>query len=204
MALKYNPGPLLLAGVVNGGRGWYDTMRPIAFGGFAATAQGTSEIDILNGGVRAAYVFGSPQLYFKPMLDAAATRLALGGFTESGGGAANLVVQASQQTVYTLAPTLEVGTEWWLANGTLVRPFLRGGAVWYEGGDLALSAGFLGAPAGVAPFTILTDMDDVMGVVGAGLDMINARDAALRLSYDGQLGETTQIHAIALKGSARF
>ena len=85
-----------------------------------------------------------------------------------------------------------------------MRPFLRAGAVWYEGGDLALSAGFLGAPAGVAPFTIQTDMDDVMGVVGAGLDVINAGDAALRLSYDGQLGETTQIHSVALKGSARF
>jgi uncharacterized protein with beta-barrel porin domain len=47
-------------------------------------------------------------------------------------------------------------------------------------------------------------MDDVMGVVGAGLDMINGRDTALRLSYDGQLGDTTQIHSVGLKGSAKF
>jgi uncharacterized protein with beta-barrel porin domain len=204
IALKYNPGPFLLAGVVNGGRAWTDTTRPMAFGGFSGTAQSSSGIDIVNGGLRAAYVVGSPELYFKPMVDAAATYLDLGGFAESGGGAANLAVASAQQTVYSIAPSLEIGTEWWWSNGTLVRPFLRAGAAWYGGGDMALSASFLGAPAGVAPFTIETGMDDVMGVVGAGLDVINGRDAVLHVAYDGQLGETTQIHSVALKGSARF
>ena len=101
VALKYNPGPFLLAGVFNGGRAWFDTTRPVSFTGFSGTASSNSNIDILNGGVRAAYVLGSPQLYFKPMLDAAATRLDLGGFSETGGGAANLTVASSKQTVYT-------------------------------------------------------------------------------------------------------
>ena len=43
-----------------------------------------------------------------------------------------------------------------------------------------------------------------MGVIGAGIDVINDHDTVLHLAYDGQLGETTQIHAIAIKGSARF
>ncbi len=113
-------------------------------------------------------------------------------------------MNGSKQTVYTIAPSVEVGTEWWLANGTLVRPFLRGGATWYENGDLALTASFLNAPAGVSPFTIQTGMDDVMGTVGAGLDVITGTDTVLHIAYDGQLGQTTQIHAVALKGSARF
>jgi len=204
VALKYNPGPFLLAGVVSGGRAWYDTTRPMAFDGFAAEPQSNSEIDILNGGARLAYVLGSPQLYVKPMVDAAATRLDLGGFAETGGGAANIAVHGNKQTVYTIAPSVEIGTEWWLANGTLVRPYLRGGAAWYEGGDLALSASFLSAPAGVSPFTIMTNMDDVMGNVSAGLEMINGEDVALRLSYDGQLGTTTKIHSVGLRGSAKF
>jgi uncharacterized protein with beta-barrel porin domain len=204
LALKYNVGSMLIAGTVSGGRAWYDTTRPVAFTGFSGTAESDSTIDFLNGGVRLAYVFGSPQLYFKPVLDAAATRVDLGGFTETGGGAANLVVQGTQQTVYTIAPSLEVGSEWWWANGTLVRPFLRGGVTFYEGNDFGLSAAFAGAPTGISPFTIHTDMDDVMGLVGAGLDMITAEDTALRLSYDGQLGETTQIHALGVKGSVSF
>ena len=128
VTLKYNPGPFLLAGLVSGGRARYDTTRPIAFTGFTAEAQSNSDIDILNGGVRLAYVFGSPELYFKPVVDAAATRLDLGGFTETGGGAADLAVLGNKQTVYTIAPSLEIGTEWWWSNGTLVRPYLRGGA----------------------------------------------------------------------------
>ena len=123
VAVKYNPGPLLLAGELSGGHGWYDTTRPMAFGGFAATAQGDSEIDIFNGGVRAAYVLGSPQLYFKPMLDAAATRLDLGGFAETGGGAANLAVHSSASDH--LHHCAHVG-EWVPSGGwRTVRSFVR-------------------------------------------------------------------------------
>ena len=42
VALKYNPGPLLLTAAVSGGQGWYDTDRPIAFPGFSALAQADS------------------------------------------------------------------------------------------------------------------------------------------------------------------
>ena len=59
-----------------------------------------------------------------------------------------------------------------------MRPYLRGAATWYENGELALTAAFLSAPAGVSPFTITTKMDDVMGTVGAGIDLVSA-DAAV-------------------------
>ena len=42
-----------------------------------------------------------------------------------------------------------------------------------------------------------------MGLIGAGLDVINGGDAVLRLSYDGQLGATTQIHSVGIKGSSQ-
>ena len=204
VALKYNDGPLLLAAVVTGGRGWYETKRVQSFSGFTGLAESDTTIDVLNGGARLTYVFGSPNLYLKPVLDAAATRLDLDGATENGSGA-NLAVAGSQQTVYTIAPTIEMGTEWWLSNGTLVRPFLRAGAAFYEGGDFAVSATFAGAPLGaVAPFSITTEMDDVMGILGAGLDLITGGDTVLHATYDGQLGANTQIHSIALKGSVRY
>jgi outer membrane autotransporter protein len=204
LSLKYNPGQLLLAGAVTGGGGWYDSTRPMAFGGFTDVAEGDQNIGIVAGSLRAAYVLGSPHLYYKPILDIALTHLELGGFTETGGGGAALTVAGGGHTVFTVAPTLEVGSEWWLSNGTLIRPLLRGGAIWYDGADFALTAAFAGAPAGVSPFTINTDIDEVMGLVGAGVEVINGGDAVLRLSYDGQLGETTQIHSVGVKGSAKF
>ena len=148
VSLKYNPGPLLLAGAVTGGGAWYDTTRPMAFGGFTGVAEGEQDLGIFSAALRAAYVLGDPHLYFKPILDANLTHLELGGFTESGGNGAALSVDGGGHTVFSLAPMLEAGTEWWLGNGTLVRPLIRAGAVWYEGADFALTASFAGAPAG--------------------------------------------------------
>jgi uncharacterized protein with beta-barrel porin domain len=204
LSVKYNPGPLLLAGTISGGGAWYDTTRTMAFGGFTGVAEGDQDVGIVSGSLRAAYVLGSPHLYYKPILDLGLTHLELGGFTESGGGGAALTVAGSGQTVFTLAPTFEVGSEWWMSNGTLIRPMIRGGAIWYDGADFALTAAFAGAPLGVSPFTINTDIDEVMGLVGAGVEVINGGDTVLRFSYDGQLGETTQIHTVGIKGSARF
>jgi outer membrane autotransporter protein len=176
----------------------------MSFGGFTGVAEGDQDLGILSGTLRAAYVLGSPHLYAKPILDASLTQLQLGGFTESGGGGAALSVESSGHTVFAVTPAVEVGTEFWLANGTLVRPLIRAGAVWYDNADFATTASFADAPLGIAPFTIRTQTDQAMGLVGAGLDVINGEDAALRLSYDGQLGSTTQIHAVGIKGSARF
>jgi hypothetical protein len=44
----------------------------------------------------------------------------------------------------------------------------------------------------------------VMGLIGAGVEVINGGDAVLRLSYDGQLGSDTQIHSVGIKGSSKF
>ncbi len=203
IALKYNPGPLLLAGALTGGGGSYDTSRAMSFGGFTGIAEDDQSLGVVSGTLRAAYVLGSPHLYFKPMLDVSLTHLQLSGFTESGGGAA-LSVEGQGQTVFSLAPLVETGTEFWLGNGTLVRPLIRGGAIWYDNADLALTASFADAAAGISPFTISSELDEIMGLVGAGIEIISGADAVMRLSYDGQLGETTQIHAVGIKGSARF
>jgi len=204
VALKYNPGPLLLAGALSGGGGWYETTRPMAFGGFLGTAESDSRMGFINGGLRAAHVVGTSQLYWKPMMDLNLTYFSLGSFTETGGNGAALTVHGASKTLFSAAPTIEVGSEFWLSNGTLVRPLVRGGAIWYSDDDFALTAGFAEAPAGVGTFTINTDIDQVMGVIGAGLEIVNADNDALRLTYDAQLGETTQIHSVAIRGSASF
>jgi len=209
IALKYNPGQLLLAGAITGGGGQYDTHRVMSFGGFSGSADSTQNLGVLSGTLRAAYVFGDPGLYIKPSLDATLTYLSLGSFTESSATGLGLAVDGQDQTVFQLAPTLEAGTEFWLGNGTLVRPLIRGGAIWYANPDMTLTAAFADAPllsdgSSVGGFTILTKMDEVMGIVGAGLDVISGTDAVMRFSYDAQLGSTTQIHSVGIKGSAKF
>ncbi len=144
LSLKYNPGALLLAGVLSGAHGWYDTTRLMNFGGFNRTAQGDQEIDVLQGRFRASYVLGTPGLYYKPMLDAAVTDVSLGSVTETGAGGASLHVHGNDHTVFSVSPGLELGTEWWWSNGTLVRPYVRGGLSWYSEDDVTVTASFLG------------------------------------------------------------
>jgi len=204
VALKYNPGPLLLAGALTTGRAWNDTTRPMAFGGFAAVAEGEQRFDLLSGALRAAYVFGAPSFYFKPVIDASVTRVGRDDLQESGGGGAALVMQGSGQTVSMVTPTLEIGTQWWMGNRMLMRAFARGGASWYGGADLRLAASFADAPDGVGAFTTLAHLDDFMGVLGAGLDVISGSDTTLRITYDGQIGPTQQIHGFGMKGSLKF
>src|SRR4029079_2536571 len=63
-SLKYNPGPLLRPGALPGGGASYDTTRPMAFGGFTGLAEGDQDLGIFSAAFRAAYVLGTPHLYF--------------------------------------------------------------------------------------------------------------------------------------------
>ena len=155
IALKYNSGPLLLAGALTAGRAWNDTTRTMTFGGFDAVAEGDQRIDIFSGAVaRRLRVRRAEPLFQAAGRCQRARASTLDDMQETGGGGAALIVQGSGQTVYAVTPALEVGTEWWLSNGTLMRPFVRGGATWYDGADMSLSASFSAAPDGVGPFTI--------------------------------------------------
>ena len=161
--LTYNPGALLLSAAVSGGRGSYDIDRPIAFPGFSALAKGDTDIDNLDGRFRAAYLFDFGGWYLKPLVDLDATRLDLDGTKERGAGGASLVVKGNDQTYLSASPALELGTQFAMANGTLIRPYVRGGATIFDETDFALKASFAGTPKGVAPFLIRTGIDDVRG-----------------------------------------
>ena len=99
VALKYNPGPLLIAGTLLGGGGQYDTKRPMSFGGFTGLAEGDQSLGFFNGGMRVAYVFGEPHLCWKPTLDMNLTYLHLGAVAESGGNGAGLAIASQGQTL---------------------------------------------------------------------------------------------------------
>ena len=144
--LKYNPGALLLAGAVSGGYGWYDTERSINFPGFLALAEADHEVSYLNGRFRAAYLFSAGSWYAKPMVDFDATHISLNSVREKGAGGVGLNVRGQDQTVLSASPALELGAQFGAPQGTLVRPYVRGGATFYDDPDFVLLASFEGAP----------------------------------------------------------
>ncbi len=201
---KYNPGPWLFSAAVAGGWGDYDTTRNMAFGGFAGQATGDSDIDYLQGRLHAAYLIQQAGWYAKPLIDATLTELDFDGGTETGGGGAALIVASDSDTYWAISPALEVGSEYRLSALSVLRPFLRGGVTWRDGDNVDLRAGFAAAPAGIGAFTINTAVDDVLADVAAGIDVINAKGAVLRLQYDGRFGEETQQNSASIKGSVPF
>jgi uncharacterized protein with beta-barrel porin domain len=202
--VKYNPGALLLAAGVSGTLGDYDTDRRIAFPGFSAKASGDNDINAVDGRFRAEYLFTAGTWYLKPMVDLDATHIDLNGTHETGAGGVGLNVRGNDETVFSATPALELGAQFGQPGGTLYRPYVRGGATFFDDPDFVLLASFEGAPSGVGPFRIATSTDDVVGHVGAGLDVIGARGASLRLYYDGRFGDTVEEHAGGIKATLPF
>jgi outer membrane autotransporter protein len=202
-ALKHTSGPWLIAGAVFGGTGSTDTTRPIGFGGLATTATGDQDVSHLSGRLRVAYQAGGNALYLKPMVDLEATQLWLGSVQEQGGVGA-LSIASSEETIFSAAPALELGGQMALAGGTLLRPFVRVGAIAYSEDEIAFSSSFIGAPAGIPSFLTRAEVEDVMGNVGAGLDVMWTDSSTVKLNYDGLFGEDTQQHAFGAKASVKF
>jgi uncharacterized protein with beta-barrel porin domain len=196
--------PLLLAAAVSGGWGWYDTTRPIAFPGFSSRATSDRDISYIDGRLRAAYLFTNGQWYAKPLVDLDATRISLDHVVERASGGVGLNVRGSDETVLSASPALELGVQFGSQGGTLVRPYVRGGATFFDDPDFALLASFEGSPSGVGPFRIATSTDDVVANISAGVDVIGAAGSSLRLYYDGRFGDTIEENAPGAKATVPF
>jgi uncharacterized protein YhjY with autotransporter beta-barrel domain len=203
--LKGVYGPTTLSLAFTGGYSHYDTTRTVNLPTPGTVASGSQDIGLAAARLRLGYAFQHIDWYVRPMIDAGITYIRLGGFQESGAGAANLNVEASNHTYVTVQPALEVGWEFRQANGTLLRPFVVGGVTQYVSGSSAqITASFQGAPAGVQPFRITTAMDKTYAEINLGLDIIGIDGRDVRLTYIGQFSEHTTSHAAALKFSVPF
>lgn len=203
VSLKHTAGRWYVAGAVFGGTGSADTTRPIDFGGLVTTATGDQTTSHLSGRLRVAYQAGSNALYVKPLVDLEATQLWLGSVQEQGGvGALNIA--SSQETIFSAAPAIEIGGVTTLADGTQLRPFARLGGVFYSEDSIAVSSAFIGAPAGIPNFLTNAQIDDAMGNVGAGLDLVWTDGTTIKAQYDGLFGEEVQQHSFGAKASVKF
>ena len=162
------------------------------------------EIGYVDGRFRAAYQLGQGAFYAKPIVDLDATHVRLDFLSESGAGGVGLNVRGNEETVLSATPALELGAQFGGPAGTLVRPYIRGGATFFDDPDFVLLASFEGSPSGVGPFRIATETDDVVADFSAGLDVISVDGASLRLYYDGRFGDLIEEHAGGIKASLPF
>lgn len=200
--VKYNPGPLLLAAGVSAGWGSFETDRRLQFGGFAETATSKSDTDYVTGWLRAAYLFDAGGWYLKPLVDARITEIDFDGTRETG--AAGLELSGARDTVLSVSPALEIGREFRFDSISVWRPFVRAGVTWNDNDRFVTQAAFAGAAGGVPGFEIVTDVDDVLFDVSAGVDVIASEGAVLRAQYDASFGSSLSRNSVSLKGSVPF
>ena len=126
-----------------------------------------------------------------------------GGFTETGSGAA-LSVARTKETILSVSPALEIGSESLPANGSTLRPFARGGMTWQNNTTQTQDATFAGLPLGTTPFQITSANAGRLADVATGIDVIDKAGAAMRLQYEGRFGESTRLNSFSIKGSPPY
>lgn len=199
---KYIRGNWQISGALTGGHARYDVTRFDVTPG--VRANGDQSLSFLSGRVRAAYVFGNDNAYIKPLVDFDAIGIFRGGILETGAGPVGLNVHGQTDTLFSIAPAVEVGGQFAYGNGTLLRPFARAGVRAFSEDNLKATASFIGSPAGVPAFTVTTPLDQWMGEVSTGLEVLSSDRYDGRISYDGRYGERLTQHGGSVKIRAKF
>lgn len=201
--LKYTPGAALFAASVSGSYGWYDTTRQVSFGSISDTLTGSPEVATINARLRAAYTFQNEDAYLRPILDLDMIYARQGADTETGGIAA-LSMQSSDQTVFSITPSLEAGTQFALGDDMLLRPYVSGGVSLYSDDSVMLAGTFSSDTGGVSPFNVSSSTDRTLWRASVGVDVFAGEAATLRLYYDGAFGSTTTSQIFGSKLSVKF
>ncbi|ADP16480.1 outer membrane autotransporter barrel domain protein 4 [Achromobacter xylosoxidans A8] len=203
VVLKRETGPWTLSAALGGGYGQYDIDRSIRIPGMQSTAN--SDLDVYGAALRLriARTYAAEHVYLKPYVDLDASYTHMPGYSESR-NALHLDVESSNQFVMALSPTLELGGKVALKNGATMRPYMYGGVSFLSKDEYTVKAQLQGAPAGSGAFETSVPMDDVIGRVGAGLQVSNAGGIDFRLQYDGDFSSHIQSHRGTLKVMVPF
>jgi len=205
LVLKREAGPWTFSGALGGGYGSYRMDRDIIVPGYQDTLK--SKPDMYNFGVRlrAARTFAfDNNMYVKPYMDFDATYTRMSSYSENGNNALGLSVDSSHQYVLGVSPMIEFGGRKDLPNGAYLRPFAYVGMMFLNKDSWNANASLQGAPAGTGSFGTSTPMDDVIGRIGAGLQVSTAKGVDFRLQYDGEFASHTKSHSGSLKVMVPF
>ncbi|WP_052097462.1 autotransporter outer membrane beta-barrel domain-containing protein [Achromobacter sp. RTa] len=204
VVLKREEGPWVFSAALGGGYGGYRMDRDIDIAGYQDTLTSRPDVYGFNARLRAARTFAYSNMYVKPYVDLDFSYSRMPAYTESGSNPLALSVDSSDRFIMGVSPMIEFGGRSELKNGAMLRPFLYAGVSFLSQDDWTSSARLRGAPAGTGSFDTTLPIDDVVGRVGAGLQVMNAGGVDFRLQYDGQFSEHVRSNSATLKVMVPF
>ncbi|MCC2595869.1 autotransporter outer membrane beta-barrel domain-containing protein [Pusillimonas sp. MFBS29] len=198
LVLKRETGPWIFSAALGGGYGQHDIDRNIRIP--SLESQASADLDVYGAALRlrAARTFATDTYYVKPYVDLDMFYTHMPSYSESR-DAMHLEVESSNQFVVGLSPMIEVGGRISLDNGAVMRPYVYGGVSLLSEDEYTVKARLQGAPAGTGSFETSVPTDDVIGRIGAGLQISNAGGIDFRLQYDGEFSSHIQSHRGTLK-----
>ncbi|RBW63287.1 autotransporter outer membrane beta-barrel domain-containing protein [Ruegeria sp. A3M17] len=147
--------------------------------------------------------FAGGSSYLRPEIAVDATRLA----TESNGDAtlSGIVLQDDSEMIYSLTPSLEIGTEQILSASQKLRVSFRAGAIISSNDTVSVRAGFAGANAADGGFANSSFIGDAHGLVSARLGLFALDDSSfINLSLDHMFGDSTKALQVGLGLGLQF
>ncbi|MEJ0046633.1 MAG: autotransporter outer membrane beta-barrel domain-containing protein [Rhodospirillales bacterium] len=148
--VAYQLGGLVLAAGVNGGYGWYDSKRMVAFGNYGSVASASPNSWHAGVSGRVSYQLGFRNWYLKPWLDLEEIVIGAEGYVESGPAIFRLAVDSERRGNFVATPGLEIGTRSDLGARGILRPFASAGFGVISPDDWQTHARFADSPIGAA------------------------------------------------------
>ncbi len=161
---KRQSGPFLAALGVTAGSSWYDSTRAIRIGEDSSFASGKPGVSHVGGHARLAWQTPGERWRVRTIVDLDLTHVSSRGFSEHGSDLA-LEVKSSHGTIFTAAPTVEIGRSF-VDGDHIIRPFLRAGAVLRSDNGWFTAARFAIDPKQIDPFTSETQLPQQTGRIG--------------------------------------
>jgi hypothetical protein len=185
LMVKHPIGNWTLTGVLDGGYGWYQSVRQITVGSVTGAASGSPTA--ANAGIHlgASYAMPLGAWYLKPSITAAAIYRGMSGYNETGSTPFNLSVRSSSDVVGSVEPMAEFGRVASLAGTGTIHTFVGVGADFVINNNWTTQAGFQIDPGN--DFSARLDLPSAVGKLRAGLDLFTVRGVEAKLSYDVDL-----------------
>jgi hypothetical protein len=183
LSLKKRLGATKFAGVLSYGWNETETRR---LGSVVDQFQARSErdMDVLTGLFRVSHDYEFSTSYIRPSLDYGIARVSTDSVEETGAGSLSLSLKGRKKSHSWLRPGIEVGNEYQFDSGSRLRVHLNLGVRHFlDEPSTEVSAGFVGAPGGVAPMLIDIDLEETTYHGNIGLDFLTNDSFSLRLQY---------------------
>ena len=188
----------------SGGFAKTDASRFISVPTFTGVAKSDQDLKFAGVKLRASQLWSMGDWYLRPQVDLNATYVHVSGYTETGAGAFNLVVDGRSETIYSASPALEIGSEFRMDENTLVRPWVRAGATLFDDTSSTVLARFAGTPAGLGTLSFTSKTDKAFFDLSTGVNFLWDSGVELRLNYDGRFSKNSQEHSGGAKLGFKF